>query len=464
MLKNLSVNEIISGIKAKTFANLPEEKFINGISTDTRTIKPGEIFIALKGEKFDGHQFVEEATKKGSIFNIVDQNWFKSNSETELPVVVVPDTLEALGDIANLYRSFFEIPVIAVAGSNGKTTTKDFISHILSQKFFVLKTEGNFNNLIGVPHTIFRLNDKHQVAVVEIGTNQFGEIPRLCEILEPNYGVITNIGKEHLEAFIDLDGVEMEETSLFGYLLKHDGLSFINTDDERLRKYVKIIERKFTFGQEEGNNLRYSLSFDPNLFPIVSFEYESIKFSARLSNPGFSIAYASIPAVSIAISLGLSIDEIKEGLQSFTIPENAEYGRMLIKKHGDLIIINDTYNANPSSMRLALETLGKLPNKGKKIAVLGDMLELGESSFMEHKKILDFATEICDMVFIYGEEMQKAFSSLSTNKGSIFYGDKFEIVDELSIKVKGDEAILFKASRGMKCEEILIEFINKLNK
>lgn len=462
MQKTLLTNEILAAVKTITFKNIPEGKPITGISTDTRTINEGEIFIALKGANFDGHDFIEQATQKGAIFNIVANEWFQDNLETEHPIVVVPDTLEAFGDIANFYRSFFDIPVVAVAGSNGKTTTKDFIAHILSKKFNVLKTDGNFNNLIGVPHSLLKLNENHEVAVIEIGTNQFGEIPRLCEILEPNYGVITNIGKEHLEAFIDLDGVEMEETSLFGYLFKHDGLSFINTDDERLRKYVKIIEKKFTYGQKENNDLRYEINFDDNLLPTVSFEYEGTKFSAKLSNPGFSIAYASVPAVAVAISFGLSLDTIIEGLQSFALPDYANYGRMLVKNFGGLTIINDTYNSNPSSMHLALETLKNLPSQRRKIAVLGDMLELGEASLNEHKEVINYASQICHQVFIYGNEMKTALASLPNIKNVAFFDDKFQIVSNLLTNLNGEEIILFKASRGMKCEEILVEFINKL--
>ncbi len=461
MGKKLHLVEIMYSLKCITQKNISENREIKGISIDSRTVKQDEIFVALRGSNYDAHAFAQDAISKGASFCIVDKNWFDENSDTTLPILVVQDTLEALGELANLYRTKFEIPVVAIAGSNGKTTTKDFVSHILSQRYKVLKTEGNLNNQIGVPLTIFNLNESHDIAVIEIGTNHFGEIAMLCDILEPNYGLITNIGKEHLEAFVDLDGVEMEEASLFGYILKHDGLNFINTDDIRLRKYVKIIERKFTYGQDKENNLRYEINLNHELRPIVTYEHHNLKFSCQLKNPGYSVAFASIPAVAVGLVFGLKENEIIEGLQSFSLPESNKYGRMLIKTYGNLRIINDTYNANPSSMRLALETIRNFECEGKKIAVLGDMLELGSISYDEHLEILKLALEVCDKVFVFGKEMKKAKERINTNKVN-YYENKMEISEELSKISFGNETILFKASRGMKCEEILDDFLNKI--
>ncbi|MCX7909879.1 MAG: UDP-N-acetylmuramoyl-tripeptide--D-alanyl-D-alanine ligase [Ignavibacteria bacterium] len=461
MRKNISIEEILGFIEIVDYKNLPLNSPINTISTDSRNIQEGDIFVALKGQNYDGHQFIDEAAKKGAILSIIEKDWYLSNPDVKFPVLVVPDTLVALGEIANLYRSKFNIPIIAIAGSNGKTTTKDFVAHILSQKFNVLKTEGNLNNQIGVPLTLFGLEDKHQVAVIEIGTNSFGEIGRLCEILEPNYGVITNIGKEHLEAFIDLDGVEMEETTLLAYLLKHNGLAFINCEDERLKKYAKILEKKFTYGTGDENNLIYTISLDAKLKPTITFHYEGFSFSAKLNTPGYSIALACVPAVAVSLNFGLTIEEITDGIQSFTLPRYGTYGRMSVDNYGELIIINDTYNANPSSMKMALETLKNLEPNRNKIAVLGDMLELGEVSLHEHIEILTLALKICNKIFTFGENMKNASEKFNTEKIQ-HYENKLDIADELYRTIEGNEIILFKASRGMKCEEILIDFLNKI--
>lgn len=460
----LTIEEIFEYLDIIETRNVPVSPQIKGVSTDTRTIQEGEIFVALKGDNFDGHNFLDDAFNKGASLAVVNKDWANQKTNTKFPIITVEDTLFALGELANLYRSKFDIPIVAVGGSNGKTTTKDFVAHILSQKFKVLKTEGNHNNQIGVPLTLFKLNSSIEVAVIEIGTNQFGEIPRLCEILEPTHGVITNIGKEHLEAFIDLDGVEMEETSLYGYLLKHGGISFVNTDDPRLDKYVKLLENRFTYGRNPDNNLIYSIEYNEKLFPKITFEYGGKKFSAVLNNPGFSVALASVPAVAVGLSFGLTIEEILEGLQSFKLPEHKDYGRMLVKSVGNYTLINDTYNANPSSMNLALETLRMLTTSGKKIAVLGDMLELGETSQDEHFEIINKARSICDEVFIYGIEMKKAFEKLSNTENVHFFENKVDISKELISKLTGEDIILFKASRGMRCEEVLNDFINKLNK
>lgn len=460
----LSIEEILGYLEITSIQNIPEELIITGISTDSRSIRNGEIFVALKGENFDGHNFVREAHHKGASIAIVSKDWAEANSSYEFPIISVKDTLFALGELANLYRSKFEIPIVAVAGSNGKTTTKDFIAHILSQKYKVLKTESNLNNQIGVPLTLLKLNPTHEVAVIEIGTNQFGEIQRLCEIVEPTHGLITNIGKEHLEAFIDLDGVEMEETTLFGYLLKHDGLSFINLDDPRLKKYTQLLEKQFTYGQSEESQLRFSFQMNESLLPIVSFEYDSAKFSVQLNNLGYSVALASVAAVAVGFAFDLAQEEIIEGLTSFHLPEYKDYGRMLVKSIGNITIINDTYNANPSSMNLALETLDKINTEGKKIAVLGDMLELGDASLQEHREIIQKASKISDLVFIFGAEMKKAYEQSANLHNVCYFDEKFEIPDALINKLVGKDVILFKASRGMRCEEILMNFVNKISK
>ncbi|MCX7879222.1 MAG: UDP-N-acetylmuramoyl-tripeptide--D-alanyl-D-alanine ligase [Ignavibacteria bacterium] len=459
----LDFDSVLNYLDSPEIINIPSKPLITGISTDTRKINPGEVFFALKGERYDGHSFLNEAIERGASFCIVEKDWLKNQGDLKIPLLAVSDTLYSLGEIANLYRRQFEIPIIAVAGSNGKTTTKDFIAHLLSYKYNVLKTEGNFNNQIGVPLTLFNLSKNYQIAVIELGTNTPGEIHRLCEIAEPTDGIVTNIGKEHLEYFIDLDGVELEETSLFGYLMKHNGFIFINSDDPRLARYSKIIENCMTFGQNETAQLRAKIEFDRELFPKVEFVYDEIKFSVKLRNRGLAVAYASLPAVAVGLKYGLAVDDLVNALSSFELHSTTSAGRMLIENYKNVLIINDTYNSNPSSMLLALETLSKISVPRKKIAVLGDMLELGESSHQEHINAILNALEVCNKVFVYGERMLEAFQSINSEKHRlIHFENKFDIVDALLDLAENETVVLFKDSRGMKCEEVLQRFVKLL--
>lgn len=462
MDKFLTFDEIIGALENPLIQNLSAVESLEGISIDTRKLLPHQIFLALHGENFDGHNFVASAFEKGAPFCIVEQSWFDSNIHSHYPLVVVKNTLQAFGNIANVYRNKFDISIVAVGGSNGKTTTKDFVAHILSQKYNVLKTESNYNNQIGVPLTLFKLNQSHNVAVIEMGTNEPGEMFRLCEIVEPTDGIITNIGKEHLEKLIDLDGVEMEETALFAYLIRHNGFAYVNLDDQRLERYVKILDKYITYGRNPNSQVRADYHFDKYLFPFVNFEHGDLRFGARLKNRGPSIAYASFPAAAIGLKFDLSPEEIVNGLETFVLDESKEYGRMVIKDIDGVTIINDTYNANPSSMGLALKTMEEINTNGEKYAVLGDMLELGESSLVEHKDVILLASKTNRFVCLFGQEMRKALDSIDTELSNVkFFGTKDSILHFLDSKVKPGDIVLFKASRGIKMEEVVTKFLKK---
>ncbi len=462
MDKFLTFDEIIAALDNPLIQNLSGVELLEGINIDTRQLLPHQIFVALRGENFDGHNFVASAFEKGATFCIVERSWFDSNLYSHYPLVIVENTLQAFGDIANMYRNKFNIPIVAVGGSNGKTTTKDFVAHILSQKFNVLKTESNYNNQIGVPLTLFKLSQHHNVAVIELGTNEPGEMFRLCEIVEPTDGIITNIGKEHLEKLIDLDGVEMEETALFAYLIRHNGFAYVNSDDPRLERYVKVLDKYITYGRNPNAQVRGDYHFDKYLFPSVNFEYGDLRFDAKLKNRGMAVAYASLPAVAVGLKFGLAPEEIVNGLETFTLDESKEYGRMLIKDIDGVTVINDTYNANPSSMGLALRTMEEVNADGEKYAVIGDMLELGESSLVEHRDIILLASKVNRFVCLFGQEMKKALDSINTKLDNVrFFETKDSILHFLDSKIKPGDIVLFKASRGIKMEEVVTKFIEK---
>ncbi len=448
-----------------SFFNIPENWYASGVSIDSRTLNSENLFVCIKGENFDAHTKVEEVFEKKCAACVVEKEWFNRNINDypNKPFIVVENTIKAFGEIAQFHRLRFDIPIIAVAGSNGKTTTKDFIAHLLSTQYNVLKTSKNFNNQIGVPMMLLEINEEHQVAVIEIGTNEPGEIDILSRMLVPTHGIITNIGKEHLEKLIDLDGVELEETYLFGYLKKHEGVAFLNFDDERLRKYSRILDKYISFGTDENANINSKIVLDEQLHPSLSFQVENFTIQAKLQPQGKSFGLSAIASTAVAIHFGISKENIEKGLSTFEADSSNSYGRLLFEQIGSNIIINDCYNANPNSMENALNTLFEMKCTGKKIAVLGDMLELGEAAFNEHKEIIHKAAKSANIVFIYGKQFgevfnrENYFNQENFYKSLHYFNDKSILINELKKTILENDILLVKGSRGMKLEEIILE-------
>ncbi len=436
---------------------------ITGVSTDSRKVKKGEIFFAIKGERFDGHDFVRQAFKKGAVASIVNVKWFeekKGKFKGEI-LIAVDDTVKALGKLANAYRKDFNIPIIAIAGSNGKTTAKEMIAQVLEQKYRVLKSEGNLNNQIGVPLTLFKIKKSHQVGVIEFGTNHFGEVRYLCEIAEPDHGLITNIGREHIEFFGDIEGVAKEESSLFDYLFEKNGFVFVNIDDERIRKIGERFKNKLTFGFSEDADVKAQII---ELDEMARFKFK-VKFNGKeqvlkLKIPGEHLVGIAVSAFAVGLKFGVLPSSIKRALQSYE-PFSK---RMEVVKVKGITVLNDTYNANPDSVIASLKTLSQMKCSGKKIAVLGDMLELGIYAEEAHRevgqKIVEFGV---DYLFAYGEAMKYAYEIASSGiKHAMYFDNKDMLVYHLfEVADKGD-IILVKGSRGMKMEEIVEKFINKV--
>ncbi len=455
-------SDLLTIFSNDSFINLPGNFICSGISTDTRTIKKGEIFIALSGETSDGHSRIADAFNKGAIASIINRDWhiqYKENSSQTF--IVVPNTLTALGSLANYHRKRFNIPVIAIGGANGKTTTKNITAHLLSQKYCLLNTYENFNNQIGVPLMLLQMTNRHEAALLEMGTNEPGEISILSSIMEPTHGLITNIGREHLEKLIDLDGVEQEETTLFGFLAKRNSTAFINFDDTRLKKYYRLFENVISFGIDEEADVKTNIEMDSELHPNMNFSIGERKFTANLQTIAYTTGLNALAATSIAIAFGLSDDEIVNGLESYLQAPGHGYGRMILEEIGKIKIINDCYNANPDSMAAALKTLDKFKAKGKKYAILGDMRELGEASHEEHCKLLDMASDIADLIMVTGDEMKKAVDKGST-KAIEYFSSKEELVSELKNRIREGDVLLIKGSRGMAMEKIIEELKNNL--
>ena len=455
-------------------ASASTRRRVTGFSTDTRSLTKGEVFIAIKGENFDGHDFVKEGEKAGAQGAIVSNDWYLVNRRKtwKMPLIVVRDPLEAYGRIAAAHRRSFDIPVIAVAGSSGKTSTKEMIAAVLSQKFNLLKTEKNFNNRIGVPATILQLNRKHQAAVIEIGTNMPGEIAALCRVLEPTHGVITNIGSEHLELLGSIEGVAQEEGMLFRWLAGHRGTAIVNLDDDLIRNIAKGLERQVTYSRmKRGDYQAKTGKLNEEGAPcieILNHKKKSVKpITVQLNTPGKHTVHNALAAAALGYTLGLSPTAIRKGLESYHPPmeKKGGYARLaLLRLEDGTRVLNDTYNANPDSVRAALETLVgiKVGRKGKRIVVLGDMAELGRQAGAEHQAIGEMIPEMqkIDVAIFLGRNMRRAYEAIAqadrpARVTSFFFRKKENLIRVLNSLRTPHDLILVKGSRSMKMEDIV---------
>jgi UDP-N-acetylmuramoyl-tripeptide--D-alanyl-D-alanine ligase len=424
-----------------------------GVSTDTRTLEPGSIFVALRGERFDGHDYIDAALERGAALIICE----RCGPQHQATALCVEDTLHALGTLAWYHRGRFDIPVIAIAGAAGKTSTKELTATILAQAFTVLKTEANYNNRVGTPMTLLQLTADHDVAVIEIGTNEPGEIETLCAMVRPTYGLITNIGKEHLEKLIDLDGVEREETALFDFLRDQSGTALVNLDDPRLAKYAALLPKRVTFGIDHEADITPKITFDAELRPTVALLRLDFTFNARMQAHGLAPARNAVCALTIAWALGMNAVQVKAGLEAYTAPVGHGYARMHVERHGALTILNDCYNANPDSMRLALDTLALFPGSHR-VCVLGDMRELGAAAPQEHDDILAHACTVADTVIVLGAEFSAA-AQRRADQRVIVCSSHEACAHACREHAPANAVVLVKGSRGLAMEHV-IEFLN----
>jgi UDP-N-acetylmuramoyl-tripeptide--D-alanyl-D-alanine ligase len=441
----------------------PGDKAIKGISTDTRTIRQGEMFFALKGPRFDGRSFLGEAVSKGASGALVEEEI--QGLPSSLNVIFVEDTLKALGDLAFYVRAAHSIPLVAVGGSSGKTTTKEMIASVLGIKRTVLKTEGNRNNTIGLPLTLFGLNNIHDAAVIELGISEHGEMKRLAEICRPDVAVITNIGRGHLETLGTVEGVAKAKGELFTSL-GSGAVMVVNLDDPMVVKVSKETEamskstKKVTFGSMQGADVHikdFSLE-GPDALKVnygVRGEYLTIRFRSPL----VCNVYNGAAAIAAALPMDPTTEEIVEGLNSFRPPR----GRMELVKVGGITVLDDTYNANPESMAAAIETLGKLAAHkaaGRLVAVLGDMLELGEGSTDAHHEVGRIAGRVgLDVLIAVGQwaeaVKQGALESGMMEQNVHCFNDKGSALSAMNGLLREGDVVLIKGSRATAMEEII---------
>ncbi len=436
---------------------------------DSRDVQGGELFIALKGEKTDGHCYVGSVFEKGASWAMVSREWYEAQGSAEPPAgkgfIVAEDTVEGLQKLSRLYRNTFAIPVVAIGGSNGKTTTKEMIASVLETGFKVEMSRGNRNNHLGVPLTLFQLRHDTGIAVVEMGINHPDEMGLLAAIGNPTHALLTNIGHEHLEFLFDLDGVAAAELKLFEDLQRRGGTIFVNSDDPRLKAAGAAVAGSIGYGTGEScTHICWSSDIAVERDGRVSFvlcsglgsEHVTLNFTGKHN------VINAVAAAAVGLHFGLSIQQVRAGLERLT--PAAGWKRLEVVDCGGIRILNDTYNANSDSMRLAIDALCDMQCSGKRIAVLGDMLELGAAADVEHERIGRYIQQSSvDLLFSYGE---KAGLICSEARGCCrgHFESREKLLEALLEVVDEGDAVLFKGSRGMRLETVVEALVNARNK
>ncbi|MFN3477572.1 MAG: UDP-N-acetylmuramoyl-tripeptide--D-alanyl-D-alanine ligase, partial [Candidatus Methylomirabilales bacterium] len=454
-MDSLSVQEILEATEGRLLRGEPS-RLIRSFSTDTRTLKPGDLFIPLKGKRFDGHDFLPEAFAKGAIGALLDPQHPTPNLRSLAPDTVllqVEDTLQALGEIAKRWRNKYPVPLVAVTGSNGKTTTKEMIRSILAQDRSVLASQGTFNNLVGLPLTLLALTPFHEAAVLELGMSALGEIRRLSEIARPDIGVITNIGEAHLESLGSLEGVARAKGELLSFL-KGEKVAVLNLDDPYCNGLLPQVRgRLLTFGLNEKADLRAGrirLRKGGGTTFVLYRGEEAVP--VELPATGYHNVYNALAAAAVGCAFDLPLPRIAEGLKRTSLASMRFEKRRLAS---GAVLINDAYNANPTSMRAAVETFFQVKEGRRAILVLGDMLELGEASKEAHLRLGQFVARFNpDLLITVGEESEQI------GEGAIASGlpaervhpvkDRAEARACLQASLSEETWVLLKASRGMR--------------
>lgn len=411
----------------------------SSISTDTRKIEPQSLFVAIKGDRFDANTFAEEALEKGATYVLIDNPAYHIDHRT----IIVPDCLVALQQLAQHHRRYLQLPILALTGSNGKTTTKELIHAVLSQKFNTTATIGNLNNHIGVPLTLLSFNESTQLGIVEMGANHQKEIEFLCSIAEPDYGYITNFGKAHLEGFGGVEGVIKGKSEMYDYLQRNKKMVFVNLEDPIQIEKTASMER-ITFGFQKPEAAVNIIAINAN--PFVEINVEDTLIRSHLI--GLYNANNINAAITIGKHFGVSNAAIKAAIEGY-IPENNR-SQLLVKGTNEVIL--DAYNANPSSVKVAIENFLQLEKKNK-VAILGDMFELGQESHSEHFAIIQ---SLQDQTTVDCYFVGKDFFHNQTTSGHFHF---FETFDDLARHLQAhpfhDSMLLIKGSRGMALERLL---------
>ncbi len=422
----------------------------NKVSIDTRTIQKNDMFWALKGEAFNGNNYIDKAFEKGALYVVTDNKKYIEQNNC----IYVKDSLEALQKFANFYIKKLNILILAITGTNGKTTTKELISKVLMKKYNVGYTKGNFNNHIGVPLTLLSFTSKTEIGVVEMGANHPGEIKLLCETAQPKFGIITNIGKAHLEGFGSLQGVIKAKSELYNFLNNNEGKIFINYDNEILKQ---LINKQEIIKYGTGNDIFCKGSIINQDFFVnckVQFNQgEAVEINSKLLG---SYNFENILATAcVGKYFKVADKDIKTAIEDY-VPQNNR-SQLINSKKGNKIIL-DAYNANPASMGLALGNFKNISSK-EKVLIIGDMLELGKESLKEHTKIIETVREAgFKNIHLIGECFKEASENIKLKTNMFFYENVNDLISSLEYEKINNSTLLIKGSRGIKLEK-LIEYL-----
>jgi len=449
-MERLGLEEVIQACGATPY-NCDAVKQVTGITTDSRKLQPGDMFVALKGEKFDGHEYAQAAISNGAAVVLSQQEL-----DSTVPYLKVKDTLSALHDLAKFYKSKFNIPFVAVTGSSGKTTTKDMLASVLSEKFRVLKTEGNYNNAIGLPLTLFRLEKGHEIGVLEMGMNSLGEIELLADIVRPDAGVITNVGTAHIENLKSRENILKAKTEMFTYF-NEKNTAVVNGDNDMLQKLDNMPYKIIRYGLESQNHCRAENIVEKGEAG-TDFEvlYQGERAAYHVPMPGIHNVYNALSAICIGMLYGLSQEQINAGLAKF---KPSKMRMEIFQGKFNTKVINDAYNANPDSMMAAINVIAGMESAGRRVCILGDMFELGEFAEEGHQKVGRFAVQNkVDVILAVGKMASETIkgASMSGNNQLLYcFDSNEEVIDSLQGIIKEKDTILIKGSRGMHMESIV---------
>lgn len=440
-MNRITIEQIINALGAKFFgdSNLLTQ-YISGVCIDSRKVKPNDLFVTITGERFDGSEFAQAAYDAGALAILAERKL------DDLPYILTDNAQTAFQNLAEYYRGLFNIPVVGITGSNGKTTTKELTASVFSQKYNVHKTSGNLNNQTGVPQVIFGIEPTTQAAVIEMGTNNFGEIASLARMVKPDYGVITNIGDAHVENFGSREGTLKAKSEMLEYI-SPQGTLFINGDDKYLITLKDKFPRVYMFGFEPHNDLRVkNILLKTSSGTSVEFENGAISLKCDIPSPGRHMIYNALAAAAVGLFHGIEPELVKKGIESYK-PAGARFN---IAEANGYTVINDAYNANPTSMRVALDVLSDAP--GRKVAILGDMFELGDKSKQFHFDIGAYAAEKgIDLVICVGELSADIYrGAIEYNGDAKWYLSVQELERDILNVIKPGDTVLVKASNGMK--------------
>ena len=413
------------------------------VTTDTRNIGKNVLFFALKGPNFNGNKFAEKALELGAKYAVIDEKKYFIEGKTFL----VENVLETLQSLARFHREKINIPVVAITGTNGKTTTKELLGAVLTSQYHILITEGNLNNHIGVPLTILQLNKEHEIAVIEMGASKIGDIKELVEIALPNYGIITNIGKAHLEGFGDVETIKKTKFELYDFIIENKGAVVVNNEDELLTSYIPKEIEKFTYGSFEADVIGKVVRQTPTLEMELTIEENAPKM-VKTNLLGAYNHNNILAAACVGKIFKVSKENIEQSIAHY-LPTN---NRSQLVKTSKNTVIADCYNANPTSTMESLISFNQIESS-QKLVILGDMLELGSSSELEHQAIVDYLENTSLKAILVGGCYQK------TNSGFTTFKDTLELIPFLKQNGLENSLVLLKGSRGIKLEMLLKENI-----